>query len=78
MGSILPWVYQNAPHKTTGQKPFSAVWYIFKDAMRRALCSITPMHHVEVEDYRKELILSLSLARELAVASQHKKTPEEI
>ena len=46
--------------------------------MRKALCSITPMHHVEVEDYRKGLILSLSLARELAVASQHKKTPEEI
>ena len=30
---------------------------------------ITPMHLIKVEDYQKELILSLSSARELAAAS---------
>jgi len=66
----VQWAYQNTPHNTTGEKPsFLLFGTELRTPSEAVLCSPTPMHHLELEDYCKELILSLSSAGELAAAS---------
>ena len=69
----VQWAYRNTPHSTTGEKPsFLLFGTDLRAPSEAALCSPTPMYHLELEDYRNELILLLSSARELAAASIQK------
>ena len=64
------WAYRNTPHESTGEKPSFLMFG--KDLRTPTEAALLPVHHLEpntVEDYREELTLSLTSARELAATS---------
>ena len=64
------WAYRNTPHDSTGEKPsFLLFGMDLRTPTEAAILPPTPLEPGNVEDYREELILNLSTARQLAVAS---------
>ena len=77
----LLWAYRNAPHETTGEKPsFLLFGWDCRSPTEAALLPVSDVHSTSVEDYREELILTLSSARKTALDTirkaqrQYKKT----
>ena len=64
------WAYRNTPHESTKEKPsFLLFGMDLRSPTEAALLPPDPVHPGDLEDYREELIASLSSARELAVSS---------
>ena len=62
------WVYRNTPHDTTGEKPSYLLFGMDLQSPTEAeLTSPSKLDPILVSDYREELFLSLSSARQLAV-----------
>ena len=70
---LLPgvlWAYRNTPHESTREKPSFLLFGIdLKSQTEAALLPPDSLDPTDFGSYREELILSLSSARELAVAS---------
>ncbi len=61
------WAYRNTPHESTGEKPSFLMFGVdVRTPTEAALLPPNPVEPCEVEDYREELVLSLSSARKLA------------
>lgn len=61
------WAYRNSPHDTTREKPSFLLFGIdCQSPTEAALLPPTTLRPTKVADYREELMLSLSSARELA------------
>ena len=61
------WAYRNTPHEATGEKPsFLLFGMDCRTPTEAALLPPTPLQLTDVEDYREQLVLSLSSARDLA------------
>jgi hypothetical protein len=68
------WAYRNTPHDATGEKPsFLLFGMDLRTPSEAALFPPSPLDPTTVEDYREELITSLSSARELAAKTLKKK-----
>ncbi len=66
----LVWAYRNTPHELTQEKPsFLLYGFDCRTPTEAALLPPSPVQPADIKDYRQELILSLSSARELAVQS---------
>ena len=66
------WAYRNSPHETTKEKPSFLMFGLdLRSPTEAALLPIEPPEPSDVGDYREELILSLSSARELAATNIH-------
>ena len=64
------WAYRNVPHDSTGEKPsFLLFGTDLRSPTEAAMLPATPLTLTDVEDYREELVFSLSSARECAVES---------
>ena len=62
------WAYRNTPHEATNEKPsFLLFGMDCRYPTEAALLPPTPVEPTDVEDYRQELTLGLSSARQLAV-----------
>ena len=69
----LLWAYRNAPHDTTGEKPsFLLFGWDCRSPTEAALLPVTGTEPTTIEDYREELILTLSSARETALENIQK------
>ena len=70
----LLWAYRNTPHDTTGEKPSFLLfgW----DCQSSKEVALLPLFHstqpTVIEDYREELVLTLSSARETALENIRK------
>ena len=65
--------YRNAPHDTTGEKPsFLLFGWDCRSPTEAALLPVTGTEPTTIEDYREELILTLSSARETALENIQK------
>ncbi len=61
------WAYRNTPHESTKEKPsFLLFGFDCRSPTEAAFLPPTSLQLIDVEDYRQELVLSLSSARELA------------
>ena len=61
------WAYRNTPHEATGEKPsFLLFGQDCRSPTEAALLPPSSLESMELTDYRRELIHSLSTARELA------------
>ena len=61
------WAYPNAPHETTREKPSFLMFGLdLRSPTEAALLPANSLEPSDVSDYREELVLSLSSARELA------------
>ena len=68
--SGILWAYRNTPHEATGEKPsFLLFGFDCRTPSEAALLPPAPLQIADVDDYRQELVLSLSSARELAAKS---------
>ena len=68
--SGLLWAYRNLPHDSTGEKPSYLLFGVdCRIPTEAALMPAHPLEAVEVSDYREELVLSLSTARQMAAES---------
>ena len=64
------WAYRNTPHESTKEKPSFLLYGIdLRTPTEAAFLSHTPPQLTDIADYREELMVSLSSARELAAAS---------
>lgn len=64
------WAYRNTPHEATGEKPSYLLFGVdCRSPTEAAFLPPTPLQITEVEDYREQLTLSLSSARDLAAKS---------
>ena len=64
------WAYRNTPHEATKEKPSFLLFGLdLKSPTEAALLPPAPLSLTDLDSYREELILSLSTARDLAVAS---------
>ena len=64
------WAYRNTPHESTKEKPSFLLFGIdLKSPTEASLLPPDPLNPTDLGSYREELVLSLSSARELAVAS---------
>ena len=64
------WAYRNTPHEITKEKPSFLMFGLdLRSPTEAALLEPDVIHPTDIQDYRQELILSLSSARELAEAS---------
>ena len=62
------WAYRNTPHESTGEKPsFLLYGHDCCSPTEAALLPSSRLEPVDVEDYREEMVVALSEARELAV-----------
>ena len=69
--SGILWAYRNTPHQGTGEKPSFLLFGVdFRTPSEAALLPPTPLEPGTVENYREELIINLSSARELAAECQ--------
>ena len=67
--SVL-WAYWNAPHETTGEKPSFLLFGLdCRSPIEATLLLTLPLLPTDISDYREELLLSLSSARNLAEQS---------
>ena len=61
------WAYRNTPHTSTGEKPSFLLYGIdCRSPTEAAYLPTEDIHPTDVEDYREELMLSLTSARQLA------------
>ena len=59
--------YRNTPHDTTGEKPsFLLYGHDLRTPTEACYLPTTPVQLTDIEDYREELVLSLTSAREIA------------
>ena len=66
----VQWAYRNTPHNTTGEKPsFLLFGTDLRSPSEAALSPSSSMSPVGLKDYREQLVLSLSSARELAACT---------
>jgi len=66
----VQWAYRNTPHNTTGEKPSFLLFGVdLRAPSEAALAPLSRVSSVSTEDYRENLTLSLSSARELAACS---------
>ena len=64
------WAYRNTPHEATKEKPSYLLFGIdCRSPTEAAFLPTEPMEPIDVTEYREELVLSLSSARELAAAN---------
>ena len=64
------WAYRNSPHETTKEKPSFLMFGLdLRSPTEAALLPVEPPEPSDVGDYREELVLSLSSARELAATN---------
>ena len=64
------WAYRNTPHDSTGEKPSFLLFGLdCRSPTEAALLPPSSLQVADVQDYREELVLSLSSARELAAKS---------
>ena len=64
------WAYRNTPHETTKEKPSFLMFGLdLRSPTEATLLPATQLQPSDVSDYREELILSLSSARELAATT---------
>ena len=62
------WAYRNTPHSSTGEKPSYLLFgYDCRFPTEAALLPSTPLSVTNVSDYREELVLTLSNARNIAM-----------
>ena len=62
------WAYRNTPHDSTSEKPsFLLFGHDLRTPTEACFLPASPVYGGAVEDYREELMVSLSSARELAV-----------
>ena len=67
--SVL-WANRNTPHESTHKKPSYLLFgFDCRTPTEAALLSPTPMEQVDMSDYREELVMLLSSAREIAAQS---------
>ena len=67
------WTYRNTPHEATGEEPSFLLFGVdCRTPTMAALLPSNPVEAVDVADYREEVVLSLSSARELAADSIRK------
>ena len=67
------WAYRNTPHEATGEKPsFLLFGQDCRSPTEAALLPPSSLESMELTDYRRELIQSLSTARELAAKNIQK------
>ena len=67
------WAYRNTPHDTTAEKPSFLLFGIdLRAPTEAALLPPTSVTPTDVDDYREELMLSLSSARDVATQSIRK------
>ena len=63
------WAYRNTPHEATKEKPSFLLFGVdVRSPTEAAFMSPQSLRPADIEDYREELILSLSSARQLALA----------
>ena len=64
------WAYRNTPHDSTGEKPsFLLFGWDCRSPLEATLLPVEPVQPVMVQDYREELMLTLSTARQSALES---------
>ena len=64
------WAYRNTPHKSTGEKPSFLLFGLdCRSPTEATLLPTHPLEPTDISDYREELMLSLSSARDLAAKS---------
>lgn len=67
------WSYRNTPHSSTGEKPSFLMFGVdCRSSTETAFLTVPKRIPVDIPDYRQELMLSLSSARELAQQSIRK------
>ena len=68
--SGVVWAYRNVPHESTGEKPSFLLYGMdLRSPTEAALFPPTPLTVTDVDDYREELVFSLSTARRTAANS---------
>ncbi|XP_064398966.1 uncharacterized protein LOC135345475 [Halichondria panicea] len=68
--SGVVWAYRNVPHESTGEKPSFLLYGVdLRSPTEAALLPPSPLTLTDVDDYREELVYSLSSARRLAAES---------
>ena len=68
--SGVVWAYRNVPHESTGEKPSFLMFGVdLRTPTEAALLPPTPLESGDIDDYREEVVLSLSSARKLAADS---------
>ena len=68
--SAALWAYCNTPHETTGEKPSFLLFGLdCRSPTEAALLPTSALEPTDISDYREEMMLSLSSARNLAVKS---------
>ena len=66
--SRVLWAYRNTPHSSTGEKPsFSLFGFDCRSPTESALLPAKSLRVTNVSDYREQMMLSLSTARNLAM-----------
>ena len=66
MVSGILWAYRNTPHSSTGEKPSYLLFgFDCRFPSEAALLPSTPLNVMDVPDYREELVLTLSNARNI-------------
>lgn len=69
----LLWAYRNIPHEATDEKPSFLLFGLdCRSPTEAALLPPNPLENVELDNYRTQLILSLSTPHELAANSIQK------
>ena len=64
------WAYRNTPHEATKEKPSYLLFGMdCRSPTEAALLPTEPIEYTDVEEYREEITLSLSSARELAASN---------
>ena len=64
------WAYRNTPHEATGEKPSFLLFGLdYRTSTEAAFLPPAQLQVADVDDYRQELVVSLSSARELAAKS---------
>ena len=67
------WAYRNTPHTSTGEKPSFLLFGVdCRSPTEAAFMPLTDICPVQMEDYREQLMATLSSARELAATSIQK------
>ena len=69
----LLWAYRNTPYDTTGEKPsFLLFAWDCRSPTQAALLPVSAVEPTIIEDYREELVITLSSARETALETIRK------
>ena len=67
------WAYRNTPHESTGEKPSYLLFGVdCRTPTEAAYIPPSSLHPTDVTEYKEELCLSLSVARELAAKNIQK------